>query len=174
MLLWAASIAGINAIYVAYIRAAVMEPREGRFGQMSMMAVGVMEMAQFAILGVSWPEASVVSAWLFVSAAGGCVLVWEATNRTLALKPGAYASELAALIALARRAGWRRVVAMTVIVLIMAGSGLAINFGRGGAPLFVGLGAGILYGLLCLGVNIQVHFERLVMMRIVTQMLQSQ
>jgi hypothetical protein len=162
-LMWIVSLVGINAIYVSYIRAAIMEPEDGRSGQVAMMLVGVAEMLQFAIIAPGRPHMEVCVEWLTVTALGGITLIWEAFKRAGRLDGGAYAEELAAVVTLARRTGWRRVWAMSGLVLLLAASAAGIAAGglRGRVLDAAAAAAVALYGLLCLGINVQVHRERI-------------
>ncbi len=168
-LMWVASVVGINAIYVSHIRAAIMEPEDGRSGQVAMMLVGIAEMLQFAVLSPTRPRVEIYESWLAVTALGGVALIWEAFKRARHLGDDAYAEELSAVVALARRTGWRRIAAMSGLVLVLALSATTIVAGglRGGALKAMAAAPAVIYGLLCLAINVQVHSERIAMARAV-------
>jgi hypothetical protein len=173
LVMWGATVTGISAIYVAYIRAAIMEPANGRFGQMSLMLIGIVEMLQFAVLQPDRRPAETYAAWLLIGAAGGLVLIWEAVNRTRRLEDHSYADELASLVQLARSSGWRRVriISGIVVLLALCGGAILLRDLRGGALIAVSAIPAVIFGLLTLGIHVQIHFERLAMTRVVSEAL---
>jgi hypothetical protein len=167
-LMWAVSVTGINAIYVAYVRAAIIEPEDGRFGQTALTLVGMCEMLQFALLA-RWrghPEQTYLD-WLIVTFVGGVLLIWEGRNRSLRLEHRGYAGELAELAQAARVKGGQRIFVMTAVVIVMALAIAAIALWalRGGALDAAAAAPAAIFGAVTIGMTIHIYHERISMMR---------
>lgn len=169
LLIWVNTMIGVSAIYLAYVRAAILEPEDGRFGQVSLTLIGIVQMLQFTVLGSGRSLREAYAAWFLVTAVGGGVIIWEAYNRTQRLERGLFADELAELVADSRRSGWRRIRVMLITVAVLGTEGAVAGFGllTGRALDISACAVAVAFGLVALGVHVQVHYERLAMNRFV-------